>query len=277
MDNLSAQSKGIQRIGVCRMDVDNLGQAFVAGFELPDTENPTERYRYVTISRTSAFSRQMSLFFQLYINGILSGQYRNKKPLAVSVVYSGGDDVFLVGAWNDVIEAANRVQDAFSIYTCGALTISGGVGIFDDHYPIRAIAGQTAELEDRAKNEPEKNAVSFFDPREAHTYRWDVFRKKIWEEKVGLLESFFASTSERGNSFLYRLLELLRQSQTDGGRINLARYAYLLARLEPKQSSPQWKGYREFADRMYSWALDKTERQQLITAIYLYVYENRKV
>ena len=94
---------------------------------------------------------------------------------------------------------------------------------------------------------------------------------------MGLLESFFASTSERGNSFLYRLLELLRQSQTDGGRINLARYAYLLARLEPKQSSPQWKGYREFADRMYSWALDKTERQQLITATYLYVYENRKV
>lgn len=277
MENLSAQSKGVQRIGVCRMDVDSLGQAFVAGFEVPNAESPTERYRYVTISRTAAFSRQMSLFFQLYINGILSGQYGAREPLAVSIVYSGGDDVFLVGAWNHIIRAANRIQKAFSVYTCGALTISGGVGIFDDHYPIRAAAAQTAELEDRAKSEPEKNAISFFDPKEAHTYRWNVFQKKVWEEKVGLLERFFASTTERGNAFLYRLLELLRQSQKEGGRINLARYAYQLARLEPKRSSPQWRGYREFSDGMYRWALDQTEREQLITAIYLYVYENRKV
>lgn len=277
MENLSAQSKGVQRIGICRMDVDNLGQAFVAGFEVPNAESPAQRYRYVTISRTAAFSRQMSLFFQLYINEILSGRYGAKKPLAVSIVYSGGDDVFLVGAWNNVIQAANWVQKAFSDYTCGALTISGGIGIFDDHYPIRAAAAQTAELEDRAKSEPEKNAVSFFDPKEAHTYRWDVFQRKVWEEKVGRLERYFSSTKDRGNAFLYRLLELLRRSQQEGGRINLARYAYQLARLEPKQSSPQWTEYREFADEMYDWALDQTERKQLITAIYLYVYENREV
>ena len=277
MENLAAQSKGIQRIGVCRMDVDNLGQAFVAGFEVPGAKTPTERYHYVTISRTAAFSRQMSLFFQLYINGILSGQYGGKKPLAVSVVYSGGDDVFLVGAWNETIEAANRVQEAFSAYTCGALTISGGVGIFDDHYPIRAVAGQTAALEDRAKSEPTKNAVALFDPREEHTYQWDIFRNKILKEKVGQLSTFFDSTPERGQSFLYRLLGLLRQSQLEGGRINLARYAYQLARLEPKHETPRWKIYREFANRMYGWALDTVERGQLITAIYLYVYQNRKV
>lgn len=277
MDNLAAQSTGIRRIAVCRMDVDNLGQAFVAGFEIPGAENPAERYRYVTISRTSAFSRQMSLFFQLYVNELLSGRFGGKQPLAVSIVYSGGDDVFLVGAWNDVIEASNRIQEAFSAYTCGALTISGGIGIFDDHYPIRVAAGQTAELEDRAKDEPGKNAVSLFDSKQDHTYCWDIFREKILDEKAATLQKFFDSTTERGNTFLYRLLFRLRQSQLEDGRINLARYAYLLARLEPKRGSSQWNGYREFADRMYRWALDKTDRSQLITAIYLYVYKNRKV
>lgn len=277
LENLAAQSTGIRRMAVCRMDVDNLGQAFVAGFESSGAETPAERYRYVTISRTAAFSRQMSLFFQLYVNSILSGQFGNKEPLAVSIVYSGGDDVFLVGAWNDVIKAANRIQMAFSEYTCGALTISGGVGIFDDHYPIRAAAEQTAELEDRAKQEPEKNAISLFEPHQNHTYRWDLFQKKILGEKRTALQKFFAATPERGNAFLYRLLELLRQSQMEDGRINLARYAYLLARLEPKRSSPRWDVYREFANQMYSWALDKTDSSQLITAIYLYVYENRKV
>ena len=195
----------------------------------------------------------------------------------MSVVYSGGDDVFLVGAWNGVIEAANRIQEAFSAYTCGALTISGGIGIFDDHYPIRAAAGLTAALEERAKDEPGKNAISLFDPQAAHTYGWETFRRAVCEQKVKCLDTFFLSVPERGNAFLYRLLDLLRQAQTQEGRINLARYAYLLARLEPKRSSPQWNAYRDFADRMYRWALDKTERGQLITAIYLYVYKNRKV
>lgn len=277
MEHLAAQSEGIRRLAVCRMDVDDLGKAFVAGFEAPGETDPAKRYHYVTLSRTAAFSRQMSLFFQGHINAILSGQYGDRKPLAVSVVYSGGDDVFLVGAWNGVIEAANRIQEAFSAYTCGALTISGGIGIFDDHYPIRAAAGLTAALEERAKDEPGKNAISLFDPQAAHTYGWETFRRAVCEQKVKCLDTFFLSVPERGNAFLYRLLDLLRQAQTQEGRINLARYAYLLARLEPKRSSPQWNAYRDFADRMYRWALDKTERGQLITAIYLYVYKNRKV
>lgn len=276
LENLADQSEGIRRIAVCRMDVDNLGQAFVAGFEVLGEESPEKRYRYVAISRTAAFSRQMSLFFQLYINSILDQPGRGK-PLAVSIVYSGGDDVFLTGAWNDVIEAAVRIEEAFCGYTCGALTISGGIGIFDDHYPIRVAAGQTAELEDRAKKEPGKNAVSLFDPQQEHTYSWKVFREQVLGEKVAVLQKFFDSSEDRGNAFLYRLMELLRQSEEKGGRINLARYAYLLARLEPKRRDPRWSGYQEFSDCMYCWALGRGERNQLITAIYLYVYRNRKV
>lgn len=276
LENLANQSEGIRRIAVCRMDVDNLGQAFVAGFEAPDASDSASKYHYVTLSRTAAFSRQMSLFFQLYINDILSGVFNGKKPLAVSIVYSGGDDVFLVGAWNDVVEAANRIEEAFSAFTCGALTISGGIGIFDDHYPIRAAAGRTAELEDRAKEEPGKNAVALFDPKESHTYIWKVFREQILMEKMSALQNFFTSSEERGNAFLYRLMELLRQSQAANGQINLARYAYLLARLEPPKGDPLRDAYREFADKMYSWALEQTDRNQLITAIYFYVYWNRR-
>ena len=276
MEKLAEQSSGIRRTAVCRMDVDNLGQAFVAGFETPGAADPAVRYRYVTISRTSAFSRQMSLFFQLYINGILSGEFGGEKELAVSIVYSGGDDVFLVGAWDHVIEAANRIQEAFSRFTCGALTISGGIGLFDDHYPIRAAAAETAELEERAKSSPGKNSVSLFDPRAEHTYSWEVFREKVLGEKFAALQRFFDTDSERGNTFLYRLMQLLRESQEQDGRINLARYAYLLARMEPKRSDPRWSAYREFADRMYGWALHPADRTQLITAIYLYVYQNRK-
>ena len=229
----------------------------------------------MTLSRTAAFSRQVSLFFQLYINGILSGSFEGRRPLALSIVYSGGDDVFLVGAWNDVLEAANRIQSAFSRFCCGSLSISGGLGIFDESFPIRAAAGVAAGLEAEAKAQPGKAALALFEAETGHCYGWQELQNKVLGEKLRALENFFNDSAERGSSFLYKLLELLRRSQEPGGGINLARYAYLLARLEPKKSAPNWKSYRDFADKMYGWALAREDKRQLITAIYIYVYLNR--
>ena len=59
----------------------------------------------INLFRAAAFSRQMSLFFKYHINGLLQG-------LWVSIVYAGGDDVFLVGAWNHTLQAALRISDA---------------------------------------------------------------------------------------------------------------------------------------------------------------------
>lgn len=275
LTELTAQSEGIQSLAICRMDVDNLGQSFVRGFENSTTDEPREKYRYVHLARTAAFSRQMSLFFQLYINDILSGQYGEKRHLAVTIVYSGGDDVFLVGAWNDVIEAANRVQKAFAEFTCGSLTISGGIGLFDEKFPIRIAAARTAELGDRAKQEPNKDAISIFDPRGRHTYSWAVFQEKVIGEKAAALEEFLMAFPEVGNVFLYKTVQLLRPVQEEG-TIHLARYAYQLARMEPKRSDPRWELYRKFADEMYRWSWSREGREQLITAIYLYVYRGRK-
>ncbi|WP_455130058.1 type III-A CRISPR-associated protein Cas10/Csm1, partial [Pseudoramibacter alactolyticus] len=97
------QAQGIRRIAVLRADVDNLGHSFVAGFDDPANQN-----RYVTLSRTATLSRQLSLFFKFYINKILeSPQFSltdaRPEKRAATIVYSGGDDVFIVGAWDQVI------------------------------------------------------------------------------------------------------------------------------------------------------------------------------
>ena len=125
MEELAACSSGIQRIAVCRMDVDNLGAAFHSGFQQEGETDPVKRQRFVNLPRSAALSRQMTLFFRRYINGILSQAYNEKyTSMAVAIVYAGGDDVFLVGAWNQVLEAACRIREAFQCFTCGALTIS---------------------------------------------------------------------------------------------------------------------------------------------------------
>lgn len=77
-------------------------------------------------------------------------------------------------------------------------------------------------------------------------------------------------------AFLYNITQLLRLAASD--KLNLARLAYLLTRLKPssfdKEKSTQ---YDTFSKAVYRWAVVPQERNQLITAIYLYVYLNRKV
>ena len=172
---LAQRSAGIRRLAVCRLDVDNLGHAFVAGFEKSKRGESGGQISFVTLSRTAALSRQLSLFFKRYMREVLT----QGEPLEVSVVYSGGDDVFLIGAWNHVIRAAQRIDEQFTAFNGGSLTLSGGIGLYGEKYPIRLAANETAELEQRAKNKPGKNAVALFDAHQAHTYPWPVFTAQV--------------------------------------------------------------------------------------------------
>lgn len=278
MGLLAQESEGIRRIGVCRMDVDNLGQSFVAGFE-QDCETAPDRQRYVTLMRTSAFSRQMSLFFKCYLNQVLSGVFEDKPALMVTVVYAGGDDVFLVGAWTDVIEASLRIRNAFHRYTCGALTLSAGIGLFQETHPIRLAATETADLEDEAKSLPGKDAISLFAPEQNHVYHWPDFEKLVLEEKLGALKRFFSEAGqEYGNSFLYNVYELLcSANEYPGKSMPLARLAYLLAKACPPEGSTAEKLFKDLSEKIYHWALDPAQRCQLITAIQLYAYMTRKI
>ena len=75
-------------------------------------------------------------------------------------------------------------------------------------------------------------------------------------------------------AFLYHLTDLLRNTEE---QINVARYVYLLSRMEPdeKQSKEKREAYRTFSKKMYEWSQTETDRRELISAIYLYVYLHR--
>lgn len=278
MSELAERAAGIRRLAVLRADVDNLGAAFMCGFE-QQSGDAQQRNRFVTLSRTATLSRQLSMFFRYHINGILAGNQPGMEgALPVSIVYSGGDDLFLLGAWDGVIQAMLRIQEAFESFTSGRLHLSAGVGIYGESYPIRRAAIQTEELVDEAKSMEGKNAVSLFAPGQGHSYSWSVFRERVIGEKLSCVRSFFKNQArdgaeERGMAFLYRILELLRRCNE---QINLARIAYLLARLEPsrKETEAQLR-YRVFSRSVMQWCRSEEDRRELITAIYLYVYRER--
>lgn len=273
MSEMSDEAEGIDRVAALRMDVDNLGQAFVSGFE-----NEKNGDKYVTLSRTAAFSRQMTIFFKYHINSILSkaeytsmGGAQAGEPRNVSIIYSGGDDVFLIGAWNDVVESALDIRNRFAEYTQNTLTISGGIGIYRDKFPIHIMAARTGDLEEISKT-GEKDAITLFDDK--GRYRWHELEHIVLKEKFDLIKQFMSGSTERGKNFLYNLLELIRNRDK---KINIARFVYLLSRLEPREGAPAYEtaNYRNFADKMFNWIRSDEDSRQLITAIYLYVYLTR--
>lgn len=264
LKELAQESRGIERLAVYRADVDNLGNAFVEGFKDKDTKK-----NQASLSRTAVLSAHLSVFFKHYINDVIAGKN-------AAIVYAGGDDVFVLGAWNDVLQFALDLREELEKYTQNTLTISGGIGIYTPSYPIRAMAEEAADLEDASKARPGKNSITLFS--EEYGFSWKRLKGKVLGEKLRVLEAYFDMTEERGNSFLYNLLELIRES---GDKVNLVRYVYLLSRMEPQESKDE-KGknerliYQEFSKNMYRWIQNKEDREELITAIYIYVYERRE-
>lgn len=277
-EEYAKEATGIDRIAVLRADVDNLGRAFVSGFE----------ERYTTLSRTATFSRQLSLFFKHHINQILSeGEYSIDGKAGrrnATIVYSGGDDLFIVGSWKDIVEAAVDIHNKLKEYSEGTLTISAGIGMFPAKYPLSVSAEDVARLEDASKaypggDNPTKNAVTLFAESE-NTYSWDELKEKVVEEKLHCLSSFLEGADERGKAFLYRILELIRgMDEKREGRMNLARLAYALARLEPPADPDNTEArqqYLDFSRKLYRWVQNPEDKKQLVTAIYLYVYLHRE-
>lgn len=196
-----------------------------------------------------------------------------KRKRNVTIVYSGGDDVFLAGSWNDVIAAFIDLHNAFKRYTQGTLTISGGIGLYHSGYPVNMMAKETAELEERSKRLKEKNGITLFD--EDGTYEWDRFLSRVLAKKYQVVYSFFSKSEEHGKAFLYHLLALLQNSSD---QIQTVRYIYLLSRMEPDgdSSREQRENYRIFSEKMYEWIRNPEDRQELITAMYLYIYFTRE-
>lgn len=285
-EELSKAATGARRLAVLRADVDSLGSAFLKGFI---RENETRAEKFATISRYATLSRSLSLFFKYYINIILEnpGYLLGEKngPRDAVVVYSGGDDVFIVGAWDDILGLAVDLRRAFRRYTDNTLTLSAGVAFFKMKHPISLMAEDAAALEDAAKRNVyaggAKNSVSLFGmefykgrAEARHTYDWDTF-EKILNEKYGEIKKLQSACEDYGSSFFHNILFLLREA--DKEKINIARLAYLLARNAPdsRAGKEAREAYAGFEKKLYSWACDPEERRQAITALHIHIYMTR--
>lgn len=295
--------KGIKRLGVLRLDVDDLGIAFSSGF-VSDKDKIEDNLRYATLSRYADLSKDISMFFKVAINKICAGDligcvdFEEKafnilgiakaQKRKVNIIYVGGDDLFLVGAWDEVLEVAIDINRAFKQFTNGKLTLSAGMAMFSPTYPISKMAEIAGLLVQMSKNRKDKNSIALFGMETnlkangqlecKHIYTWADFEMKVCKEKMNYLLARLSFDGDKfnklsvGKSLIYRLMDLIQLADED--KLNIARFAYVLARMQPKQDKDEQKRkvYEDFVSKMYQWINNNEDKKQLATALNLLVY-----
>lgn len=232
---------GMKRLAVLRMDVDNLGKIFAES--IPEEDR--------TFSRMASISKGLNQFFKYHLNEILEGKGIEPCDIVdrgvseigrkLAIVYSGGDDLFIIGHWLDVLESAYDIKKYFEKYTGNRfITISGGIAINNENYPVYQFARDAAEAEERAKKEG-KNALAIFSDKR---FEWELFERVI--ERIKLFKNFLKPQRDHlavdeeklPKTFFYRLLALARQFN-EKRELVLPKAAYLISRARFKGNNPE--------------------------------------
>lgn len=135
---------GDKKLGILKMDVDNLGAVFAFGLK-QEIEGSYQNYRslskYLTLSRLieNFFSIQLLKIckeISLAINPNINEVTDNGTMFYIN--YAGGDDLVILGPAYAIIRLALKINEKFNEFTLNEnITISGGIQIQSPKYPIR--------------------------------------------------------------------------------------------------------------------------------------------
>lgn len=187
---LAEASEGVKWLGALRMDIDDLGAVFI------------EKLQNATISRLATLSEALCLFFEGYVPE-LCNQYN------VELIYAGGDDLFLVGGWSALPEIAREIRSEFGKFVTGDhVTLSGGIAIEHDKYPLYQFAAESGDAEKASKNRPGKDAITFL----RKTMAWGEFDKvSAWHRKF--LRAIQANRDPLPRGVLTRLSQIYSEDE----------------------------------------------------------------
>lgn len=236
---LAYQSQGAPYLGILRMDMDNLGRIFRDGFIRKDKEKG-EPVDHGTFSRKHSLSTLLSVFFEGWVAEALRAIFAEEETKRIYAVYSGGDDLFLVGSWDAVLKAALRIRKDFAEFSGRKdLGISGALILVHEKYPLYLAAQRAGEvLEREAKATEEKEEQEFLPRKDRFWFLgratpWQVFCEEVEKQKEKLVLA--VKEDEAARRILFVLQEVWEEYEEERKKGRewgpwLWRTAYWLAR-----------------------------------------------
>lgn len=122
-------------------------------------------------------------------------------------VFAGGDDLFLLGSWDVILELARFIESEFKRFVKSKdITISFGIALAKPSKPISYLAHETEHLLEESKDLNGKDAITLF----GETVKWQSYNNifKTLREEFEKIEEKDINTA-----FWYRLLDFCDMSK----------------------------------------------------------------
>lgn len=186
-EDIQSRDEGQNALMTLKGDVDNLGTIFQKGIQPAN------------IAKMAALSRQMNLFFSLWLPAYCAEQSPN-----MYTVFAGGDDFFLIGPWYSTQKVAHAMQHAFARYVAENAKIHFSVGMVmsKSGIPVSRLGDLAEEaLEKSKKIDTDKNAITIFN----RSVKWEDWQKlKNLEKDIRGL----AKDHDLSVAYIYSLIKL---------------------------------------------------------------------
>ncbi|MBW1691495.1 MAG: type III-A CRISPR-associated protein Cas10/Csm1 [Deltaproteobacteria bacterium] len=186
---------GIEALGVLRADVDRAGLIMSCGLK-------PKRF---TVSRLATLSRQLHYYFAVYLPYLFLSETKFKD---IYTIFAGGDDLFLIGPWNRIIDLSILLKDTFSDYACknDCIHFSAGISIHKPQTPLDAMGRISDTMLKKSKEG--RNRLTVFD----ETATWNQV-EELAQVKRQLLQ--WLDSGWINNSMLYRLNHFIEMAEEE--------------------------------------------------------------
>ena len=220
------RERGVEALMALKGDGDGMGK-FIRESDVTDS-----------FAKYNFFAKMVDYYFSVYV----PQKFMQNKPLYT--VFAGGDDLFVLGAWDEVINLAQNVRDDFVKFTGGKLTFSVGLVMSKANKPVNFLAFNAEEALEDAKDfccevknvKSEKNNIckiascvevckhkeEFCKEENEKISKKDaltIFNESVkWESYKYVKDTLYDTLSKLpkdklNSSFLYRLIDLAQMSK----------------------------------------------------------------
>lgn len=191
---LAEERTGTARLGVLKMDIDNLGRIFEQVADFEEVRRLSVAFSWFFDQRFHHLWRHHTFSYTGESGDTFEASYSDN----LYVVFAGGDDCFVVGGWDAVFQFTLLVRTEFLAFVealrlqvpslTQAVTLSAGLVVVNRKYPALRFAKEAEEALEIAKTYDEaKNRITLF----GEALRWDDFDQaaKFSAQLAGMIHS----------------------------------------------------------------------------------------
>ena len=264
-EEIADKASGSNKLAMFKADIDNLGLVFASSWG-----DGAENRR--AFSRYAQLSRHLHYFFSAYLVDFInsSADYKEK----IYTVFSGGDDLCVLGAWDTIMHFAADFQRQLSAFTNNnpSVTLSGGIALAGSRLPVRTIAAAAEEALEEAKGRKDKagnivkNGISVF----GVTVSWAEYEQSLKdaEKIVQYIDNDIVSST-----MVYKMIDFAnRAREVKKGNLRdllwMSNYRYVIARnIDSK--------HKDAIDFFHKFGVSPETMEKSLIAVSYALYKNR--